>query len=124
MKRFWFAIVLLVVPVAARAQVTVRGTVVDKHTGNAVASAIVTVTGTTTAVVANDSGRFVLKSSSAVTSLTVTRVGYAPTVVAVTNVEAALRIEELWEGCLDAVPATPVEEGDGVAAIGEGPASG
>ncbi len=93
MKRLWFAIFLLVVPVAARAQVTVRGTVVDKQTGNAVASAIVTVTGTTTAVVANDSGRFVLKSSSAVTSLTVTRVGYAPSVVAVTNVEAALRIE-------------------------------
>ena len=37
--------------------------------------------------------------------------------------EAALRIEELWEVCLDALPTNQVEEGDGVAAIGEGPAS-
>jgi hypothetical protein len=38
--------------------------------------------------------------------------------------EAALRIEELWQACLDARPANPVEEGDEVAAIGEGPAAG
>ena len=37
--------------------------------------------------------------------------------------EAALRIEELWEVCLDALPTNQVEEGDGVAAIGEGSAS-
>jgi hypothetical protein len=38
--------------------------------------------------------------------------------------EAALRIEELWQACLDARPANPVEEGDEVAATGEGPAAG
>jgi hypothetical protein len=38
--------------------------------------------------------------------------------------EAALRIDELWRGCLDALPANPVEEGDEVAVIGEGPAAG
>jgi Protein of unknown function (DUF3754) len=38
--------------------------------------------------------------------------------------EAALRIEELWQGCLDALPAHPVEEGDEVAAIGEGRGAG
>jgi iron complex outermembrane recepter protein len=40
--------------------------------------ATITVTGTTTMTTTNDSGRFVLRSASAISSITATRVGYSP----------------------------------------------
>jgi hypothetical protein len=37
--------------------------------------------------------------------------------------EAALRIDELWDGCLDALPDHPVEEGKEIEALGDRPAA-
>ncbi|HEX3867066.1 MAG TPA: TonB-dependent receptor plug domain-containing protein, partial [Gemmatimonadaceae bacterium] len=93
MKRFAYSIFLMLAPVVLSAQVTIRGTVVDQQTGGPVAGAIITVTGTTTAAAASDSGRFALTSASNVTSITVTRVGYTPKVVAISSPGETLRIE-------------------------------
>ena len=82
MKRIWYAVLVMVAPAALRAQVTLHGTVVDHATGGPVAMATITATGTTTMATTNDSGRFVLRSASVITSVTATRVGYAPAVVA------------------------------------------
>ncbi len=92
MKRLWYAVLIMLAPVALQAQATVRGTVVDQQTHGPVAGAIVTVTGTTTAAVTSDSGRFAITSSSSIASLTVTRFGYSPKVVSVSG-RGDLRIE-------------------------------
>jgi iron complex outermembrane recepter protein len=93
MQRLWSAILILAAPALLSAQVSVRGTVVDQTTGGPIVGVSITITGTMTMVVTNDSGRFTITSASAIGSLTAMRVGYAPKVVAVANANEALRIE-------------------------------
>ena len=70
------AVVLTAAPLVLAAQVTVRGTVVDRQTGNPVAGAAVVVTGTKTGAVSDEAGAFTVTSPNAIGSLTVTGVGY------------------------------------------------
>lgn len=93
MKRAWYTLLLLIVPLAARAQVTLRGTVVDQQTGAPIAGALVAVSGTSIGAATNESGNFTLTSARTITSVTAIRVGYAARVVSVTNPNEALRIE-------------------------------
>jgi len=88
MRRLWIAVLLIVVlPLAAHAQATVRGTVVDQQNGEPVVGAIVHVTGTPIATATNDSGTFVLTSAHAIASITVSRVGYTTRQVPVSGDE-------------------------------------
>ena len=92
MKRLLSILLLLIVPVILHAQNSVHGTVVDQQTGTPIPGASAVVTGTTTGAVTNDVGAFTLTSDAAITSITVTRTGYAATEVAVTDASASLRI--------------------------------
>ena len=67
---------LLAWPVALQAQTTVRGTVVDQQNGAPVAGALVRGPAASLATTTSDSGTFSLISGRAITSLTVSRVGY------------------------------------------------
>ncbi|HTR79155.1 MAG TPA: TonB-dependent receptor [Gemmatimonadaceae bacterium] len=91
LQRFWSLFLALAFPLVAGAQATVHGTVVDHQTGGPIAGALVTVTGTMTIATTNDSGKFTLRSTGAISSITTTRVGYAPAVTA--NPSDGVRIE-------------------------------
>ncbi len=92
MKRLCHALLLLILPVALHAQVTLRGTVVNQ-TGDAIVGARVSVTGGSSRTVTNATGAFTLTSTAAITSVTASAVGYTAKVVTVTNGSEALRIE-------------------------------
>ena len=83
---------LLLVPVAVRAQIVVRGTVVDLQNASPVAGAIVRVATGTLATTTSDSGTFTLTSARPVTRLTVSRVGYVTVSVDVPESGGAMRI--------------------------------
>ncbi len=93
MKRLCQALLLLVLPVALHAQVTLHGTVVDQQTGSPIAHAQVTATGGTTSATTDDGGRFTVSSSGAIASVKVVAVGYVSRTVAVTKPAEALRVE-------------------------------
>ena len=82
----------LVLPAALRAQVVVRGTVVDKQTGAPVAGAIVRVPATALGTTTSDSGTFTLTSQQPIATITVSRVGYTSVDVAVGDSGQTLRI--------------------------------
>ena len=83
---------LLTLPIAARAQTTVSGTVVDKQSGAPVAGALVRVPTASVATTTSDSGTFSLTSARAITSLTVSRVGYVTITVDVPDSGGTMRI--------------------------------
>lgn len=88
----WFVLLLLAAPLSIRAQVVVRGTVVDQQSGTPVAGALVRVPATALAATTSDSGTFSLTSARPITTITVSRVGYVPLTVAVPASGGALRI--------------------------------
>ena len=93
MKRILFAMLLVAAPAVLRAQTNVHGTVVDRQTGVPVARAQVIVTGTSVGAATNEAGAFSFTFQGAVTSVTVTRLGYDTAVVAVRDASQALRIQ-------------------------------
>src|SRR5579875_2989651 len=76
MKHLLRAALLLALPFAVRAQVVVRGTVVDQKAGTPVAGALVRVPSTAIGTTTTDSGTFTLTSANAITAVNVSRVGY------------------------------------------------
>lgn len=89
MTKFLLAAAILAAPLALPAQASaVRGTVVDRQTGNPVVGASVVVTGTRIGTLTNDAGRFVLSAPDAVTRLTISSVGYLTLEVPVSGGEA------------------------------------
>jgi iron complex outermembrane receptor protein len=93
MKTIGSLLLLLVLPLALRAQATVRGHVVDQHNGIAVVGALVTVTGTSLRVNTDKAGAFTLAAPGAISSLTVAAVGFEGKVVIVSSTDESLRIE-------------------------------
>ncbi|MEO7217352.1 MAG: TonB-dependent receptor [Gemmatimonadaceae bacterium] len=85
-------VLLAFVPAIVFAQGSVHGTVVDQLTGNPVAGASVTATGTQLSTATNDDGEFNLSSSATITNVTISRSGYATLEVPVTSSSSALRI--------------------------------
>ncbi len=92
MKKLFAAIFLVLAPALIQAQGSVHGTVADQQTGNPIAGASVTATGTTSSTQSNDAGVFNLSAANAISSVTVSRSGYATAEVAVTDPAAALHI--------------------------------
>lgn len=92
MRKLLSAVLLFVSPMALHAQTSVHGTVVDQQTGTPIAGASVVITQTTTGTLTNDAGAFELSSENPIASLTVSIIGYATKIVAVANVNEALRI--------------------------------
>ncbi len=92
MHKLFSALFLVLTPALLQAQGSVHGTVVDQQTGNPIAGAYVTATGTTSSTQTNDAGVFNLSAGNAISSVTVSRSGYATAEVAVTDPAAALRI--------------------------------
>jgi len=86
------AALLLSLPALARAQATVRGTVVDQRTGEPLPGARVEATGTREATVTNESGAFTLALPGTVSSLTVSAAGYATKTVPVSDASLAQHI--------------------------------
>ncbi|HEX6599599.1 MAG TPA: TonB-dependent receptor plug domain-containing protein [Gemmatimonadaceae bacterium] len=90
-SRFLAPVVLVVAaitlsPAALLAQVsTVRGTVIDRQTGSPIAGAAVVVSGTTIGTLSNDAGVFSLSSTTTISRLTVSSVGYLAVDVPVTS---------------------------------------
>ncbi len=77
MKRIYCALLLLIVPLTAHAQATLRGTVVDRQTGSPVSGALVAANGNSTSAATDATGNFTLNSATTITSVTVVSVGYA-----------------------------------------------
>ncbi|HVX39359.1 MAG TPA: TonB-dependent receptor [Gemmatimonadaceae bacterium] len=77
----------LALPLTLHAQIVVRGTVIDSHSGAPVAGALVRVPATAIATTTSDSGTFTLASAREVTALTVSRLGYATQDVTVSGTE-------------------------------------
>ncbi|MEO7103550.1 MAG: TonB-dependent receptor [Gemmatimonadaceae bacterium] len=92
MHKLFSALFLVLTPALLQAQGSVHGTVVDQQTGNPIAGAYVTATGTTSSTQTNDAGVFNLSAGNTISSVTVSRSGYATAEVAVTDPAAALRI--------------------------------
>ncbi len=93
MKKCLSAFLLLVLPVALHAQVSIRGTVVDQQTGAPVVGALVFVPGTPTAATTDTAGAFALTSRTTVSRISVSRAGYLSQEVAVSGGEQALVIK-------------------------------
>lgn len=93
MKRLLSALLLVLAPALLQAQGSVHGTVVDQQTGKPIVGASVVVAGATTATTTNDAGVFNLTSTSTITSVRVTRSGYATAQVTVSDEGTALRIK-------------------------------
>lgn len=83
----------IALPAPALAQTTVRGTVTDRRTGEALSGARVEVTGSGIAAVTDESGAFALTVRGRVESLTVSLVGYGTKTVPVSGAARALHIE-------------------------------
>jgi iron complex outermembrane receptor protein len=83
---------LLVLPAAVNAQTVMRGVVIDQQTSAPVAGAVVRVPTGTLAATTSDSGTFSLTSARAITSLTVSRVGYITVTVSVPGSGETMRI--------------------------------
>lgn len=92
MKRLCHALVLVLLPVMLHAQAALHGTVVDQQTGAPVVGAVITVTGTSTRGSTDENGNFTLTPTAPITSVTVTRAGYAAKTVPVTDTTAPLRV--------------------------------
>lgn len=90
--RVFAVAVLAAAPLALAAQSTVRGTVVDRQTGNPVPGAAVVVTGTRTGTITNEYGVFTLTAPSAISRLTVSSVGYLTLEVPVSGGGEPLRV--------------------------------
>ena len=90
LTRVTAAVVLAAAPLALAAQITVRGTVVDRQTGAPIAGAAVAANGTAT--VTNDAGAFTLLAPDASSRLTVTSVGYQSVELALPSGTEPLRI--------------------------------
>lgn len=85
-------VVALTIPAVVSAQVTVRGTVVDRKTGAPVAGAVVRVPATALGTTTSDSGTFALTSQQPIAMVTVSRVGYTSADAAVPADGTPLRI--------------------------------
>ena len=81
---------LLALPV--HAQVVLRGTVVDRQSGAPVAGALVRVVGSPLATTTSDSGTFSLSSARAITTVTVSRLGYTTADFMVAKADEPIRI--------------------------------
>jgi iron complex outermembrane receptor protein len=92
MHRVVSALLSFVMPAALAAQSSLHGTVVDRQSGSPIAGATVIVTGTSTGTVTNDAGAFTLNSSSSITSVTVTSLGYATAELPVSDASKVLRV--------------------------------
>src|SRR5262245_51833055 len=97
------ALGLLAAP--ARSATTVSGTVLDRQSHQPVAGALVAAEGTRSKVRTDDAGHFTLSAEHAITSLVITSLGYARSVVAVTDPTATLAVELVPEP----LPQVPVE---------------
>src|SRR5579884_1980596 len=86
LRRFVLLLALVsLVPLSLRAQTVVRGVVVDQQSGTPVAGALVRVPSTALGTTTSDSGTFSLTSARPISTLTVSRVGYVPLIVAVSG---------------------------------------
>src|SRR5690348_3143140 len=92
MKFLLGSALLLAVPMVVHAQTAVRGTVLDQQNGAPVAGALVRGSTASLATTTSDSGTFSLTSGRAITSLTVSRVGYVTLTVNVPASGDAVRI--------------------------------
>ncbi len=92
MRSVMSALWSFVMPVVLHAQASIHGTVVDEQTGNPIAGASVTVTGTTTGTATSAAGAFTLTSDQAITSITVRSAGYETKDVAVSDATRAVHV--------------------------------
>ena len=81
---------LLLAPLAARAQATVHGTVMDAQTRAPVAGAMVVLTGTEVGTETDPAGAFTLTSPDSITSLVVSATGYVGDTVRVADASRAI----------------------------------
>jgi len=92
MRKLLSTVLLFLTPVVLSAQASVHGTVIDQQTGAPIAGASVVVTGTTIGTATNGAGVFTLTTTGAITSLTVSSIGYTSADVPVSDASKALRI--------------------------------
>jgi iron complex outermembrane receptor protein len=82
----------MLVPVILHAQVTLHGTVVDQQTGAPLVGAVVTITGGPAHASTDGNGNFTLAAPVSISSVTVTRAGYATKTVLVADPTQPLRV--------------------------------
>jgi iron complex outermembrane receptor protein len=120
-KMYTFSLGLIILSNMLHAQYTLKGSVKDRSTNQALTGAAVVISHTNTATITDTQGLFTLQSASNFDSITVTFLGYASRTIAVTDKSQSITVLlEVSSNSLNNVEILGIKQAQSVTTLNEG----